>query len=218
MEVTQTVCAERGVRLSPLQLNRLATHYREMVAENRRINLTRITDPAEAAVKHYADSLALLMWASKEGVEVLRLLDVGTGAGFPSVPLAVARPGWLVTAIDSTRKKIVFLRKAITTLGIDNLRAEHGHAQHWRPTQSFDLVVARAVANLAVCLESAARHVRPGGWIVVYKTASIPTEEVDAAERLLYRYDLRAHEPFSYELPCGTETLRRRLYLYQKQG
>ena len=99
------------IKLSPKQLGQMVAHHDAMVEANRRLNLTRITDPVESAVRHYADSLALLAWSRDSAVSIRTLLDVGTGAGFPAVPLAIMKPKWKITAIDGTKKKIDFVRE-----------------------------------------------------------------------------------------------------------
>lgn len=198
------------------ELRKLRAHFEAVVDTNRVMNLTRITDPSEAAVKHYADSLALLVWARDRAIAVRAVLDVGTGAGFPAVPLAVMRPEWQVTALDSMRKKTEFLARTAETLGLGNLRVEQGNTAHWKPDGRFDLVVARAFAPLAKCLESCARFATPGGRLVVYKTQWLTLGELEAAERLLEKSLMVAEEPFGYELQVGGETLRRALHLFRR--
>ena len=157
-------------------------HFRLLVAANRKINLTRITDPAEAAVRHYADSLAVAAWCRASGAEVTTVLDVGTGGGFPAVPLAICRPGWQVTAIDGTGKKIRYVEQFVDHLGLTNCRALHQRAEEWREdTPSFDLVLFRAIAPLADCLGLAERFCRPGSVVICYKCDPLPNGESQAA-------------------------------------
>ena len=155
------------LRLSPTddQLRKLHGHYNAMIEANRSFNLTRITDPKEAAIKHYADSLALLPWADGVGEKIDSVLDVGTGAGFPAFPLAVLRPQWSVTAIDATRKKTDFVARTAASLGVENLRCEHAHSEHWkafpeggRPSANqYHLVVFRALSKPAKAIQQAGR-------------------------------------------------------------
>jgi len=182
------------------------------------MNLTRITDPAEAALKHYADSLSLLRWIQGGRMTPRTLLDIGTGAGFPGVPLAVMRPDWEVTTIDSTRKKTDFLAGWVTELRLANLRPRHAHASHWKTTMVFDVVVMRAVGSLATCLGQGARYVKRGGRIVVYKTASMKRAELRDATATALQLNLRSAEEFPYELEVGGETLHRLLLIYRKAG
>ncbi len=120
------------------QLAQMRTHFDALVETNRVMNLTRITDPKEAAIKHYADSLALLLWIDERRISVKSILDIGTGGGFPAVPLAITRPDWLITAIDGTGKKIDFVRRTAKTIGLDNLHCVHTHSCHWNDTIKRD--------------------------------------------------------------------------------
>lgn len=195
---------------------RCRTHFELVVEANRSINLTRITEPAAAAVKHYADSLALLRWVEERRLDFGTVLDVGTGAGFPAVPLAIVRPQWTITAIDATAKKIRFVRSATETLGLTNLTCEHAHSRHWRPVRQFDLVVTRALTALPGALEQTAGHIVPGGTLVAYKTASIDPAEADAATDTAARLALHPGKRYTYDLSCEGETLKRELYIYRK--
>ena len=200
------------------QLDRLRQHFQAVVETNRTLNLTRITDPIEAAVKHYADSLALPLWVNEQRFEGQTVLDIGTGAGFPAVPLAVMEPGWDVTALDATLKKVDFLARTASRLQLTNLRVEQGHSDHWQPHRRFHLVVLRAVAKLAVCLRQGGRHVARHGRLIVYKTASLVADELDAAAEEAARQRLRKCEPFPYELELAGETIRRTLHVYEPLG
>jgi len=200
----------------PRELHQFRAHFEAVVETNRVMNLTRITEPVEAAVKHYADSLALLLWTRDRSITVRTILDVGTGAGFPAVPLAVIRSEWAVTAIDATRKKVEFLTRTVAAIGLTNVHVEHAHAAHWRPKRPFDVAVVRALAPLGKCLELCAAFVKPRGWLVAYKTASLDRAELAAAEKLLKKTRMRVEEPFPYELQMGDQTLHRTLHLFQR--
>ena len=202
--------------ITPTQVGRLRMHFEAVVEANRTMNLTRIADPVEAAVKHYADSIALLLWSRDRSITVRTVLDVGTGAGFPAVPLAVMRPEWAVTAIDATRKKVEFLVRTAAAIGMDNLRVEQAHTSHWQPERTFDVVAARALGPLAKCLELCVTFVKAGGWLVAYKTASVDRDEIAAAEQLLKRTRMRVEEPFAYELQVGDERLHRTLHQFRR--
>ena len=180
-----------------------------MVDANRTMNLTRITDPVEAAIKHYADSLALLPWAAAVGLGEVTLLDIGTGAGFPAVPLAVMRPDWSITAIDGTRKKADFVARVAAEIGMSNLRVEHGHSDHWRSHRRFDLVATRGVAPLARCIQWARPHLVAGGRLAAYKTADMAPEELAGAEKAAKQWRMRIEPPYNYELKLAGERLSR---------
>ena len=205
-----------GIPVSAAQLPTLAAHFDAMVTVNRTMNLTRITDPTEAALKHYADSLALLPWMEACQIRPKMILDIGSGAGFPAVPLAVMRPDWEVTAVDATRKKVNFITRCASDLQLANLRAEHVHTRHWPTDALFDVVVMRALGSLAACLEQGARYVGRRGRIVVYKTASVKNDEKGDALGAAKRLRLRPAETFPYELELGGEMLHRLLFVYRK--
>lgn len=198
------------------EVRQLCAHFEAVVETNRVMNLTRITDSVEAAVKHYADSLALLLWTRDRSIAVRTVLDVGTGAGFPAVPLAVMQPQWAVTAIDATRKKTEFLARTGAAIGLSNLHVEHTHTAHWRPERTFDVVVTRAFGPLARCLESCAAFVSPGGWLVAYKTASVGRDEIAVAQKLSKKKRMWVEEQFTYNLQVGDETMHRALYLFRR--
>jgi len=197
------------------QLRQLRSHFEAVIETNQVMNLTRITDPVEAAIKHYADSLAMLLWLRERSIAVRTVLDIGTGAGFPAIPLAVMRSEWTVTAMDATRKKVEFLARTAATIGLDNLRAEHAHTADGQPKRTFDIVATRAFGPLARILESCAAFVKPGGWLVAHKTASVGRDEISAAKKLSKKLRMRVEEPFAYDLQIGGETLHRTLHLFR---
>ncbi len=190
-------------------------HFRLLVAASREINLTRITDPAEAAARHYADSLTVAAWCRAPGADVTTVLDVGTGGGFPAVPLAICRPDWQVTAIDGTGKKIRCVEQFVDHLGVTNCRALHQRAEEWREnTPSFDLVLFRAIAPLADCLGLAERFCRPATVVICYKADPLPREEAQDAVRCRAgrRFTRRQNWPYTLKDPGGV--LSRQLCCY----
>jgi len=204
------------IECTPVQLGLLRAHFEAVLEANSRMNLTRITDPTEAAVKHYADSLALLLWIRDRGIEVGTVLDVGSGAGFPAVPLAVMRPEWQVTALDGTAKKIGFVERVAETLRLPNLRAVHAHSTHWRDRSTADVVTVRAVAKLAKCMRDTVDLVAPNGWLIAYKTADIGDDELSAARSQCAEGGFRSEPVFEYELPLKDDRLQRVLYSFRK--
>ncbi len=182
-------CHGLGLSLTEEQLGAMQEHYRLMLQANRRMNLTRITSPEQAAVKHYADSLALLAWAPPGVVAEARVLDVGTGAGFPALPLAICRPTWRVLAVDSTRKKADFVASVAAALALGNLSVQAVRARELSGrVEPFGLVTSRAVSDPLACLRETRRLVTPGGWVVCYTTPSVHDglsgSEVARAERM----------------------------------
>ncbi len=199
--------------LSDLQAGAMVRHYAMMVETNRSTNLTRITNPVDAAVKHYADSLSLLLWEKRERPGVRTVLDIGTGAGFPALPLAIVRPEWAVTALDGTRKKIEFLQTVASALALENLTPVWAHSDHWDPPHRYDLVVFRALGPLDESLVRAASFVAPNGWIVAYKTAELSVDERRNALDVARTLGLREGEPLRYELRTGDDVAARQLLI-----
>ncbi|MFQ5413751.1 MAG: 16S rRNA (guanine(527)-N(7))-methyltransferase RsmG [Phycisphaerae bacterium] len=216
--VLTAAVAPWGFALEPVQRDRLERHYHAMIAANRRMNLTRITEPRDAAVKHYADSLAVWSWSRRRNAPVRTVLDVGTGAGFPAVPLAVVWPDVAITAIDGTNKKIAFVKDACRSIGLDNLTAVHARAERWDSGATFDMVVVRAVAPLATVLAHAHRRVARDGYFIAYKTASLDEQEARDGLRVAARRGLVLHERFPYALTCEDATLRRALYIFRRSS
>jgi 16S rRNA (guanine527-N7)-methyltransferase len=203
-----------GPPTSADKLATLAEHFDLVLRANARFNLTRITDPATAAVQLYADSAAAIAWATRENIPIERVLDVGTGAGFPAVPLAVLRPDWQVTALEATGKKAAFVEQAARSLGLGNLRVVHAHADHWRSEARYDLVTFKAIGRLEACLKTARRFVGPGGHVAAYKTAAVAAKEVSAAVQAAATLGLTESRPFDYELPAPDGPARFTLYAY----
>ena len=170
--------AQMGVPLDDAQAGVL-WRYGEMLRErNAQVNLTSIVSPEGVLSLHMLDSLSV---ASHLG-EARTILDVGTGGGFPGVPLAVAHPDRRFTLIDGTQKKIRFVSEAIEALGIRNASALAARAETLPKDQVFDLVVARAVSTLADLVHNAGKHVAPGGCLLAMK-GRLPEEEIRGVPR-----------------------------------
>jgi 16S rRNA (guanine527-N7)-methyltransferase len=211
MELLRNVAGDLGIDLTPTQLEMFQTYYEELAAWNRQRNLTAITDYEEVQVKHFADSLAVLpaVDAGDFG-ESISLVDVGSGAGFPGLPLKIARPAWQVVLVESTRKKTAFLEHIITQLGLQDAdvvwaRAEDvGRDPAYR--EQFDIAVARAVADMAVLVEYALPLLHIGGWFVAQKGTD-PRDELHAAEKAIETLGGAYRSTIPYRLPAFDEPL-----------
>lgn len=153
--------------------------FEKMVLEkNKVMNLTAITDPEEFEIKHFLDSLSLMDLEEVRGAK--RILDLGTGPGFPGIPLRIVSKADQVDLMDSLNKRVVFLNEAISALGLDHCRAIHGRAEEMgnkeEYREKYDLVVSRAVANLATLAEYCLAFVEPGGYMVAMKGPGIEEE------------------------------------------
>jgi len=143
---------------------KLAALLNELAKWNRRINLTAIREPREMITGHLLDSLA-----ARPLLEGTTVLDVGTGAGFPGLPLAIAEPARQFTLLDSNNKKIAFVEHAAGRLGLDNVTAIKGRGEDYAPGHRFDTVIVRALAALPRLVEVAGHLVREGGVLVALK-------------------------------------------------
>lgn len=211
--------ALRSWRIVPTvdQVRRMRDHFRAVAEANTQFNLTRITESAEAAVKLYADSLAVVAWAARNRPRVKTVLDAGTGAGFPALPVAVMQPRWTVLAVDSTGKKACFVQSCIRDLAIPNLTVQHIRVEHLHPPPTYDLVLFKAVDKMDVCLKWSQHVVSRGGCVVLYKTPDLPEDEERAARRLADRVGYNELDRFDYALAWADETLHRTLRIFRRR-
>ena len=154
--------------------------YVDLLAKwNRTYNLTAIRERADMVAHHLLDSLAVLpaLMPRLATTVGLRLLDVGAGAGLPGIPLAIARPDWDVTLLDSNRKKVAFMHQAAIELDLRNVVPHAARLEEFTPQAQFDVVIARAFSALAPFVRSSARHLAPGGRLVAMK-GLYPAEEI----------------------------------------
>jgi 16S rRNA (guanine527-N7)-methyltransferase len=165
--------AAMGVDLGEEAIAKLAAYLELVEKWNRVHNLTAVREPAQMVTLHLLDSLSILPHIAKAAT----LLDVGTGAGLPGIPLAIARPALRVTLLDSSHKKCTFLRQAKTELSLDNVEVVRDRVENWKPESRFEVVVSRAFSDLADFIEQAKHLVAPGGRLLAMKGV-YPFEEI----------------------------------------
>jgi len=174
---------------TPTQMQHFQMLYHLILEGNQRLNLTRITEPLEFLEKHLWDSLsgiqqALTPSGTSEAIAATpaKVIDIGTGAGFPGLPIAIVQPAWSVTLLDSTRKKLTFLDQVISDLGLSNAKTLVGRVeaigQDRQHRGHYDLAMIRAVAGATVCAEYALPLLKVGGTAVLYR-GQWTTEEQD---------------------------------------
>ena len=178
IKVFKDVFNKAGLDLGDEQISHIVNFYNYLVEENKHYNLTAITDPTESAIRHFADSLMLKL--SKQFLEAKTILDVGSGAGFPGLPLAISYKCKDFTLLDSLQKRINFLENAAQLLNLTNITCVHERAESFSRIETyrekFDIVTARAVADLSILSEYCLPAVKCGGYFIAMKSLEIEDE------------------------------------------
>ncbi len=210
--------AERlGLRLSPWQLQQFQDYYQELLDWNQRMNLTAITGYDEVQVKHFLDSLTVTLALTLPEAEGFRLIDVGTGAGLPGIPLKILLPRIGVVLLDSTAKKAEFLRHLKSRLQLPDIEVAVGRAEDAahdaKYRERFDLVLSRAVGTLPTTVELALPFCAIGGSFIAQKKGAVDAE-LKAAARAISLLGGQLRETRTIDLPEFTD--QRRLVIIDK--
>lgn len=207
---------EQGFDLSDQQKSQFDIYFKLLVEWNEKINLTAITDHDEVYLKHFYDSLAPVLQGYITNSN-LKLLDIGAGAGFPSLPMKILCPNLEVTIIDSLNKRINFLHLLAENLGLDKVHFFHGRAEDFGQDKAFrgqfDLVTARAVARMQVLSELTIPFLKVGGKLIALKASAADTE-LEQAQNALKLLFSKVEESKDYQLPNGDD---RNLTLVSKK-
>lgn len=181
-EILAARAAEAGIPLTAEQIGQFSVYHEMLLDWNTRMNLTALTAPEDVAVKHIIDSLTAYDAALFDGARTL--IDVGTGAGLPGIPLAVYAPHLTVTLLDSLNKRVRFLTEVTAAMGLQNVRCIHARAEEAARTAehraAYDIAVSRAVARLPVLIEYTLPFVRVGGTLLALKGRAYAEEQKEA--------------------------------------
>ncbi len=204
-----------GIKLTEKQQNQFLRYYELLTEWNKVMNLTSITDYDEVCEKHFVDSLCIVKALDLTHVD--NLIDIGTGAGFPGIPLKIVFPHLKITLLDSLNKRIRFLQAVTEELGLEEVETLHGRAEDFAKDsayrEKYQLCVSRAVANLAVLSEYCIPYVMPGGKFVSYKSGEIE-EELNQSEKAVRLLGGKAANTEKFCLP-GSD-ISRSLVLIEK--
>ena len=197
--------ADFGFPLTDRQKEQYERYFELLVEWNEKIKLTAITDKDEVYLKHFYDSIAPILQGLIEN-QPIRLLDIGAGAGFPSLPMKILFPELDVTIIDSLNKRINFLHLLAEELGLSGVHFYHGRAEDFAQDKAFraqfDLVTARAVARMQVLSELTIPYLKVGGRLLALKASNAP-EELEEAKNALNILFSKVEDNLQYELPNG---------------
>lgn len=208
MNIFEIKLSELGITLTSIQKQQFNQYYELLIEWNKVMNLTGITDYDEVNEKHFIDSISLVKAINLNKVKTV--IDIGTGAGFPGIPLKIVFPHLKIILLDSLNKRINFLNHVIHQLGLTDITAIHGRAEDYAKQkqyrEQFDLCVSRAVANLTTLSEYCIPYVKVGGMFIPYKSGEID-EEVQQSEKAIYLLGGKTEQIIKFQLP-GSEISR----------
>lgn len=207
---------EKGINLSPWQLQQYEIYYKTLVEWNEKMNLTAITEKQEVYLKHFYDSLSAAFYFDFH--QPLSVCDVGAGAGFPSIPLKISFPHLKVTIVDSLNKRINFLEHLARELKLENTSFVHDRAETFGQKQEhreqYDIVTARAVARMSVLSELCLPLAKVGGSFIAMKAANL-AEELNNGKKAISVLGGKVEHIHSFMLPY--EESERNILIIKKQ-
>ena len=216
-QILEQKLGELGIKQDQNQLERFHKFYQLLIEWNKVMNLTGITEYEDVVEKHFVDSLSIIKAIDLSGIHTV--IDVGTGAGFPGIPLKIAFPHLRVVLLDSLNKRIKFLDEVISQLGLTEIRTIHGRAEEYARKEEyreqFDLCVSRAVANLSTLSEYCLPYIQVGGIFIPYKSGEID-DEVEQSKKAVRILGGNIKDVMKFELP-GTDIHRSFVLIHKEQ-
>ncbi len=210
-DILRSGFAEMGIGTQERAVTDLRLYYDELCEKNKVMNLTAITGEEEAAKLHFLDSAAPLLLFDMKGKKAI---DVGTGAGFPGLPLRIICPGLKLTLLDSLNKRIDFLQGVCSILGYEDVECVHGRAEECgERREKYDFALSRAVARLNVLCELCLPYVKVGGYFLALKGPAL-SEELKEAEKAILALGGKVEKVFEYSIPG--EDLRHNIAVIRK--
>ena len=217
-QIFENKLASLGIALTEIQKEQFYKFYELLVEWNKVMNLTGITEYEEVNEKHFVDSISIIKAIDMNQVHTV--IDIGTGAGFPGIPLKIVFPHIKVVLLDSLNKRINFLNTVIDELGLENIRTIHGRAEDYARQaeyrEQFDLCVSRAVANLATLSEYCLPYVKVNGYFISYKSGEIDQELLDG-NKAISLLGGKLSDVVKFQLP-GSDINRSFVKIEKKQS
>ena len=223
-KLLEDFCIKNNLEYDPVKQDQFSLFCDHLIEKNKVMNLTAITDPEEIEVKHFIDSIEsasiIIDYAEKHNLkdQSINIIDMGTGAGFPGIPLAILFPLIHFTLVDSLEKRIKFINECLEICNINNVDTVHSRAEdigHTEMRENFDICISRAVASMPVLLEYTLPMVKTDGIDILYKSGSF-TEEMEKSGNALRILKGCVDRISEFELP-GTD-INRSLILINKTG
>ncbi|MCQ2525859.1 MAG: 16S rRNA (guanine(527)-N(7))-methyltransferase RsmG [Lachnospiraceae bacterium] len=213
----KSMTEQLGIELTDNQYEQFIKYYEMLIKWNEVMNLTAITEFDEVIVKHFVDSISLIK--AIDITKKIEIIDIGTGAGFPGIPLKIAYPNLKITLLDSLNKRVGFLNEVINELELKDIEALHGRAEDYAKAgqlrEKYDLCVSRAVANLATLSEYCLPYVKVGGKFISYKSEKL-SEELAVAEKAIGILGGKINTQIEFVLP-ETEIYRTFMIIDKKK-